>query len=264
MSTEPNKGMELTAPPSPYQMMLAGTTSGLTPETLEKMLELQQKYDAIQAKKAYTVAIAAFKTEAPSVIAKDGSVSFDTRTGKTSYKHATLGGIVRQITSALSNNGLSISWEIQQEGPAVQVTCHLAHVAGHRESVSLYAPPDNSGGKNIIQQIASTVAYLERYTLLAITGLATAEDTDGIPAHGAPAEISADDAVQRAKVVTAEVSIPDASTCPVGGEGFTGVKWTEFDNETLEAALLHSNDAITHAHRAAIRLVLEQRKEGAK
>ena len=40
------------------------------------------------------------------------------------------------------------------------------------------APPDGSGKKNQIQQIASTVTYLERYTLFAILGLASADQDD--------------------------------------------------------------------------------------
>ena len=42
------------------------------------------------------------------------------------------------------------------------------------------APLDTSGGKNNIQAMGSAVSYLERYTLLAITGLSTKEmDDDG-------------------------------------------------------------------------------------
>ena len=50
---------------------------------------------------------------------------------------------------------------------------------GHSESTTLEAAADQSGGKNAIQAIGSTVTYLERYTLLALTGLATHEDDDG-------------------------------------------------------------------------------------
>jgi hypothetical protein len=51
------------------------------------------------------------------------------------------------------------------------------------------APPDDSGKKNPIQQIASTVSYLERYTLFAITGLAPQEDDDGAGANKQPAKV---------------------------------------------------------------------------
>ena len=43
------------------------------------------------------------------------------------------------------------------------------------------APSDTSGQKNSIQAIASTVTYLQRYTLLAATGITTMDmpDDDG-------------------------------------------------------------------------------------
>jgi hypothetical protein len=51
---------------------------------------------------------------------------------------------------------------------------------GHSESTSLSASPDTSGSKNAIQAIGSTVSYLQRYTILALTGLATEDmDDDG-------------------------------------------------------------------------------------
>ena len=49
---------------------------------------------------------------------------------------------------------------------------------GHSESTVLEAAPDSSGKKNAIQQVASTVTYLQRYTLLAACGLATKDMED--------------------------------------------------------------------------------------
>jgi hypothetical protein len=46
--------------------------------------------------------------------------------------------------------------------------------------VTMQAGKDESGKKNAIQQVASTNTYLQRYTFLAITGLATkGQDDDG-------------------------------------------------------------------------------------
>ncbi|MNL48938.1 ERF superfamily protein [compost metagenome] len=42
----------------------------------------------------------------------------------------------------------------------------------------MQAMPDNSGKKNAIQQVASTITYLQRYTLLAATGVATKGQDD--------------------------------------------------------------------------------------
>ena len=60
----------------------------------------------------------------------------------------------------------------------MSVTCTLTHEQGHSESVTLSAPFDTSGSKNAIQAIGSTITYLERYTLLAITGLSASDMED--------------------------------------------------------------------------------------
>jgi len=87
----------------------------------------------------------------------------------------------------MSKHGLSASWHTKQDNGAVSVTCTITHLMGHKESVTLSAPPDNSGSKNNIQAIGSTVTYLQRYTLFAITGIAAADqDDDGQTA--APAQ----------------------------------------------------------------------------
>jgi hypothetical protein len=54
----------------------------------------------------------------------------------------------------------------------------------------------------------------------------------------------------------------DYTVCPkLGHEAIDGKLWSEMDNATLESALNGDNEAITVTHKAAIRLVLEERKE---
>ena len=86
-----------------------------------------------------------------------------------------------KISKALSVHGLSATWKTNQND-LIEVTCIITHAAGYSESTTLKAAPDSSGGKNAIQAIGSTVSYLERYTILALTGLATHDqDNDGRP-----------------------------------------------------------------------------------
>ena len=60
------------------------------------------------------------------------------------------------------------------------MTCVLTHVLGHSERVPMQSGRDESGGKNSIQGLGSTVTYLQRYTLLAATGMAVkGPDNDG-------------------------------------------------------------------------------------
>ena len=151
------------------------------PATLERLMALQERWEANSARKAYVAAMSAFKLEAPAVLKKGDKVDFTSAKGRTHYNYANLGSIVQEISALLGKYQLSASWETtQNEKGDIAVTCHITHVAGHRESVMLRGPADDSGGKNRIQQIGSTVTYLQRYTLLAALGLATGEaDDDG-------------------------------------------------------------------------------------
>ena len=149
-------------------------------DKLQKAMELQERWEANEARKAYMQAMSEFKSE-PLRIDKDKSVSFGQ--GKTSYSHASLANVTGKINSGLSKVGLSAAWKTNQDNGTITVTCTITHRDGHSESTSLTASPDTSGSKNSIQAIGSTITYLERYTLLALTGLATYDaDDDG---HGA-------------------------------------------------------------------------------
>ena len=170
-------------PPSTAHILALGVRLGADVAVLGTLMDLQERSEANEAKKLFTKAMAAFKSKCPAVLPKDGEVDFTSSKGRTHYKHATLPGIIQRITALLSENGLSVAWQTEQNNGGVTVSCRVTHEAGHSEAVTLSGPPDDSGNKNRIQQVGSTVTYLQRYTLLAALGLATAEqDDDG---HGA-------------------------------------------------------------------------------
>jgi len=169
LSVYESKEIEQSSPMALAQQFL---TNGGSLESLEKMMVLQERFETNQAKKAYHVAMAAFKANPPKII-KDKKVAF----GNTKYSHATLATIVEDISKALSGHGLSAAWKTNQN-ELIEVTCTITHSLGYSESTTLKAGPDASGGKNSIQAIGSTVSYLERYTILALTGLATHDQDD--------------------------------------------------------------------------------------
>jgi len=165
----------------PERILELAIKQGAPLERLEKYLEMKRADEAYEAKKAYTASMAAFKKNPPK-INKDKHVSFTTSKGTTAYNHATLANVTEKINSALSSHGLHASWRTDQKDKLITVTCTITHELGHSESTSLSASPDESGGKNSIQAIGSSVSYLCRYTLLALTGLATYDqDNDGSP-----------------------------------------------------------------------------------
>lgn len=161
---------------TPMQLIAKAQADGASIEQLQQLLDLQDRFEAKEARKAYNQAISSFRAEGIKII-KGKHVKF----GQTEYDHATLGNVVEQVVPAMSKYGLSHNWEMDQDDKGrIKVTCRISHVDGHAETFALEAEPDSSGGKNKIQQIASTVTYLQRYTLLAGTGLATHDmDDDG-------------------------------------------------------------------------------------
>lgn len=188
---------------SPASIICQAITGGADLEKLEKLLELQERWEANEAKKAYNHAMAAFKAHPPD-IEKDKKVEFKTSVGMMRYNHASLANVTEKINASLSRYGLSASWiTAQSPNGVISVTCKITHDLGHSETTTLSAGPDGSGSKNSIQAIGSTISYLERYTLLALTGLATHEmDDDGQPPVTEPQEIKPE----------AEVETPVKST----------------------------------------------------
>lgn len=149
-------------------------------EQLTKLMDLIERGERRQAKHAFDAAMKLFKEAAPR-ITKNHHVHFDAKDrskGPTDYKHATLDHVCNGVIGELAKVGISHRWKVAQQGEWITVTCILTHELGHAEETSLMGCPDNTGNKNSIQAVGSTVTYLQRYTLLAATGLATTEQDD--------------------------------------------------------------------------------------
>lgn len=165
---------------TPSDLLLIAIERGASLEQIEKFMNLQERWEANEARKAFVTAMAAFKRE-PVEIYKRKQVGYKTREGDfVGYKHAELSDVTDAVAPAMAKHGLSFDWDIHQESGAITVDCVVTHVMGHSKKVTMSGAPDNSGKKNLIQQSASTITYLQRYTLLAATGMSTKdEDDDG-------------------------------------------------------------------------------------
>lgn len=185
------KTVEVEKQITPMNLLQVATESGADIDKLEKLMEMQMKWEENEAKKAYVSAMAGFRAECPS-INKDMTVDYTSQKGRTTYKHASLAGTIEQIKDILGKYGLSHSWKTNQEGSLITVACTITHSQGHSESTSLSGTADSSGGKNTIQSIGSTVSYLQRYSLTSILGLASSESDD----DGAGSEFITDEQVE--------------------------------------------------------------------
>lgn len=158
---------------TPANLLAQAVQSGNL-EMAAKMMDLQDRWDTRERRQLFDEALTKAKGKLP-VIVKDKEVRF----GTTHYRHATLGNIAAVVTPILSEHGLKYTWKTDTVSVPGMVTviCKVSGF-GHTEENSLSGPLDTSGSKNAIQQMGSTVTYLERYTLMAALGLSSAEDND--------------------------------------------------------------------------------------
>ena len=166
----------LSATPTPSDLLRLAIDKGADLDRLERLMDLQAKYEAGQARKAFTAAMTDLKSRNLTV-RKDKSVAFS----GTAYTHSSLAEVVETVVRHMADSGLSHRWTIAQDAKQITVACVITHELGHSEQVAMTAAPDDSGKKNAIQQVASTITYLQRYTLMAACGLASRDmqDDDG-------------------------------------------------------------------------------------
>lgn len=160
---------------TPAVLLQMAVQQGADLDKLKQLMDLQERWEATEARKAYHVAVAEFKAK-------------DIRVSKTAQfnagplagaRYANLSDWVRAVTGGLSDCSLSVAWKpvpAEDQGN-IRIRCSLTHALGHSEHVEFEGPPDTSGAKNALQARASTAKYLERYTLEMILGI-TADDGD--------------------------------------------------------------------------------------
>lgn len=200
------------------RMVMTAVANNAPIETVERLIALQERMEANEARKAFVAAMAEFKAALPR-IEKNKKVGFESRNKDNSiqYWHATLDNVCSIVDPLLSQVGLSYRWVTEQvDGGKICVTCVVRHALGHSEENSLQAGADNSGTKNAIQAVGSTVSYLERYTLLAALGLATSDqDDDG---HNSSAGLKINDIqLQELQEALAEVNADVGAFCGLMG-----------------------------------------------
>lgn len=164
---------------TPMEMLDRAVQSGASLEMIEKLMTLQERWKASQALEAFNEAMASAKAEIPT-ITKNREVDFTSQKGRTNYRYEDLGNIAKTVQPILAKHGLSYRYRATSNvNEPVTVTCIVSHRAGHFEEITLTAGRDESGNKNSIQAVGSTITYLQRMTLKAALGLAVSNDDDG-------------------------------------------------------------------------------------
>ena len=156
---------------SPMQLLELAVSNNANIESLERLMDLQERWLGQQSRQAFNRALSEFQSICPRIEKKKQAHN---------YKYAPLGDIVAQIREVMHRCGLSFRFEQEHLTDTIKVTCVITHVDGHSERTSMEVQADKSGSKNVIQAVGSAVTYGQRYTLIGALGITTAdEDIDG-------------------------------------------------------------------------------------
>ncbi len=169
---------------TPMDLLTTAIDKNLDIEKLEKLMDLQDRWEAKQARKAYYLAMAEFQKEMPPIKKqKQGD----------RYKYATRGAICKIANPILSKHGLSVHFNTKHMDAEMLILCTVTHLDGHSETTDFAIPIDDGsrtreGNKplmNAIQQYGSASEYGRRYAYVShLNIILLGEDDDGAAAGG--------------------------------------------------------------------------------
>lgn len=147
-------------------------------DKLERLLEMQERVMARDAKAAYFAALAEMQPNLP-IVSERGGISTDK--GKTVQSTYALWEDVNEaIRPILAEHGFALTFKVRRTEGEIITTGILSHRLGHSEETELALPTDNSGSKNAVQAVGSSTSYGKRYTAYALLNITTTgEDDDG-------------------------------------------------------------------------------------
>lgn len=163
---------------TPQQFITQAIQQNLSVDHLERLMALQERWQANQAKMAYVEAMKSFQAECP-IIEKRKKVFEKGSTTKVRYQYAPLDSIVEQIKSLIAKYGLSYSFRTTNNEKDIIATLRITHVLGHTEENSFVVPIGTEDYMSAVQKYGARRTFAERYAFCDGFGILTGdEDTD--------------------------------------------------------------------------------------
>jgi hypothetical protein len=140
-------------------------------DKMERLLQMQERIYSRNAEMEFNAAMSAMQDEMPSIAERGRSHNGN---------YATFEDINDVAKPIMKRHGFSVSFRVKNIQGGIEVTGVLMHKAGHREETTMTLPFDDSGKKNSVQQIGSSVTYGKRYVMSAMLNITTrGMDDDG-------------------------------------------------------------------------------------
>ena len=188
---------------TPQTLISQAITQGVNVETMEKLMNLQDRWESKQAKKAFDEAMAKFQSLCPT-IKKDRAVNNSAaKGGGLRYKFAPLDSIVSQVKRILQECGFSYTIQAEMNGNLVTAICKVTHSMGHSQESSFQVPTDAEAFMNAQQKFGAALTFAKRYAFCNAFGIMTGdEDVDANAATSTKsAELTNTEDVKRMKYI---------------------------------------------------------------
>lgn len=139
-------------------------------DRVQKVIDMKNEIEDREKERQFYADLAAMQVSLPRVIkSKKGHNS----------NYAPLEDINDVIREPLRDHGFAVTFRIHQEETEIKITTILSHRSGHNVQTQLRLAPDNSGSKNDVQAVGSSISYGKRYGVCALLNISTGDDVDG-------------------------------------------------------------------------------------
>ena len=180
--------------PTPLTVLQTAIESKVDPESLERLMALQERWEDRNAKKAFNAAFVGFQSEMPTVYkGRDGVKA----------KYASYDDIFRIARPFLKKHGLSVSFSQEDTATEIKVVCRVMHEDGHSVETPFTLPKDTplqtNAGKsvtNLAQAQGSANSYAKRYCLTNALNIIVGDQDDDANAMNTPVETITEDQQQ--------------------------------------------------------------------
>lgn len=178
MATESEKKDVVIVDPTPMQLISQVVENpDFDVAKLEKMMDLQERWEDRKAERDFNAAIAAFQAEVPQIVRG--------RRGAHDIMYAPLDDILKTIQPLLTAEGLSVRFSTEMlDSKTLRAICTVSHISGHSEASEMTVPVDDKMVANSSQKMGSANSYAKRYALANALNLAFMEnDNDATNLH---------------------------------------------------------------------------------
>lgn len=166
---------------TPMTLIAQAIQNNIPVETMEKLMDLQDRWEAKKAKHAYDEAMAQFQNECPVIkktkkVYEKGQENVADDKKKSRYSYAPIDSIVEQVKKHIAKNGLSYTIQIKNDEKSLTATCTVKHILGHSEQSEFVVPIGTESFMSDPQKYGARATFAKRYAFCNAFGIMTGDD----------------------------------------------------------------------------------------